>query len=78
MIWSVKRRFQMTIRIVSRELLNTPGYRNTPDQVPVTTVVEEEVNQLLKDHPGATVTWLQSGGAGKYGSFTQLTAIVSW
>ncbi len=73
----------MGIQVFSVELKNKPGYG--ANAVGIAKEREEaisrfqlEVNEFMQVHPEASVVWLQSSGASKYGSFTQLTAIISY
>ena len=68
------------VKIFSSELRNSPGYTETHDAQRDMAVkqMEAQVNELLARYPTATVGWYQTSASGSHGSFTQLTAVVSF
>lgn len=70
----------MMVRIFSVQLLNDPGHFKGKDTERTEGLanLNQEVDQVLREHPMATVEFHQSSAASQYGSFTQLTAIVRW
>ena len=68
------------VKIFLIQFNNTISEGETKEQTEAKkTEIEEAVNAYLELHEGAKVKWLQSSGAGKItGSYTQLTAIVSY
>ena len=71
--------YSMTVKILSVELSNSPRNKKTDQQrQEIITEFEALVNDFVKLHPG-TITWLQSSDSNSYaGSYTQLTAIVTY
>jgi hypothetical protein len=70
----------MTVEIFSVQLLNKPGYLSDPaeDRDAQIGDLRVKVNGLVSGRPGARVEWLQSSAASQHGSYTQLTAIVTY
>ena len=69
----------MTVKILSVELPNFPHNKKTDQQrQELITEFEALVNDFVSLHLGATITWLQSSGASTHGSYTQLTAILTY
>jgi len=70
----------MEIEIFSAQLLNGIGKTHDPREQRETAITElrNSVNEFLKKHPGAIVQWLQHSAASNWGSFTQITAVVSY
>ncbi|MEK7083050.1 MAG: hypothetical protein AAB972_02670 [Patescibacteria group bacterium] len=69
----------MTVKILSVELSNSPRTKKTNQQrQEVIIEFEALVNDFVRFHPG-TITWLQSSESNSCaGSYTQLTAIVTY
>lgn len=70
----------MQVRIFSMQLLNRPGYKVDPADERQTAIssLEFQINDFLEKHSRATIQWLQDSASSEYGSFTQLTAIITY
>ncbi len=68
------------VEIFSAQLPNRPGRTKDPSETRewIIADLQAKVNNALSKHESVTVQWLQHSAACKYGSFTQLTAIVSY
>lgn len=70
----------MLVKIFSVELSNTPHTQESQQKKQeLITEFEALVNDFIQSHGNITTTWLQSSDSNSYGgSFTQLTAIVTY
>lgn len=70
----------MPVKIFSVELSSTPHTRESQQKKQeLITKFEGFVNDFIQSHTNTTTTWLQSSDASSFGgSFTQLTAIVTY
>lgn len=70
----------MAVSIFSAQLMNKPNYETDPAEQRENALetLEHEVNDVLVAYPTATVEWLQSSAACKYGAYTQVTAILRY
>ena len=77
---SGKKTSGIQVEILSVQFLNGPGYTRDPSEKrrKIIADLQTRVNNVLSEHESATVQWLQQSTASVNGSFTQLTAIVSY